>query len=593
MATNETSETAVPTALFTDSDTLNNEEHFDNDSISDINSNSSIGDFQISSDEESDIDIDDETGRVDFTVPDIKANPPKWTEDLQSFIVPPFRFKGGPTLPDTFSDTSVPLEYFKLFFTDSLIEKIVKYTNQYAHIQITKKRITNPDYCDKEWALDGSDNVTLHEMWAYIGCCVIMSINPSRQLRHVFSSDPYMNNSGLRSVFTLKRFTKISNYFCVSDKSMEPDKESSSYDKLYKMRPIVEHLNNVFPRYWHYSGTICIDESTVKMRSRDSVKQFNPSKPNRYGWKVWSCCDSESPQKPYLISFIPYLGKKFTKVSKYGLFFDVVTKLTEPMRGSNVRLYTDSAYSHLRTFTYLMKHSIYASGTVRSNSLGLHPFVRAPPKKMARGAYKVFQCENNRNVTCCVWIDTRAVRFVSCEADPTKGGGALRRVGGRYERIAQPSVASKYSQFYKSIDMFDFLSTKYAIARRSYRPWRYLWSFCLQASIVNAYILFISNSTLPRNKTYSQVEFRLAIAKHMIGDFSIRKYEPKIEPLFISPEGPSERFVNHQNTRMPGSRGKVCKQHTSFFGTSKRTVFGCLACNMHLCKYCHVKWHIY
>ena len=390
MARNETSETAVPTALFTDSDTLNNEEHFDNDSISDINSNSSIGDFQISSDEESDIDIDDETGRVDFTVPDIKANPPKWTEDLQSFIVPPFRFKGGPTLPDTFSDTSVPLEYFKLFFTDSLIEKIVKYTNQYAHIQITKKRITNPDYCDKEWALDGSDNVTLHEMWAYIGCCVIMSINPSRQLRHVFSSDPYMNNSGLRSVFTLKRFTKISNYFCVSDKSMEPDKESSSYDKLYKMRPIVEHLNNAFPRYWHYSGTICIDESTVKMRSRDSVKQYNPSKPNRYGWKVWSCCDSESPQKPYLISFIPYLGKKFTKVSKYGLFFDVVTKLTEPMRGSNVRLYTDSAYSHLRTFTYLMKHSIYASGTVRSNSLGLHPFVRAPPQKNGKRGIQSF-----------------------------------------------------------------------------------------------------------------------------------------------------------------------------------------------------------
>ena len=130
MARNETSETDVPTALFSDSDTLNNEEHLEIDSISDINSNSSIGDFQISSDEESDLDMDDETGRMEFTVPDIKAYPPKWTENLQTFIVPPFRFKGGPTLPDTFSDTSVPLEYFKLFFTDSLIENIVKFTNQ-------------------------------------------------------------------------------------------------------------------------------------------------------------------------------------------------------------------------------------------------------------------------------------------------------------------------------------------------------------------------------------------------------------------------------------------------------------------------------
>ena len=146
-----------------------------------------------------------------------------------------------------------------------------------------------------------------------------MSINSSQQLR--LSLDPYMNNAGLHSVFTLKRFTKISNYFCVSDKSIEPDKESSCYDKLFKMCPIVEHLNNAFPSFWHYSGTICIDESTVKMRSRGCMKQYNLSKPNHYRWKVWSCCNRESLQKPYLISFIPYLGKKFTKVSRYGLFF--------------------------------------------------------------------------------------------------------------------------------------------------------------------------------------------------------------------------------------------------------------------------------
>ena len=567
----------------------------DSDSPSETNSNSSINDFEISSGSDSDLHMelghDHVEHAVDFTVPDIKANPPQWTENVQSFVVPPFRFKGGPTLPETFSNTSLPLDYLKLFVTDSLIENIVKFTNEYAHIQIAKKRIRNTQYRDKEWASDGSDNVTVEEMWAYLGCCIIMSINPSRQLRHIFSSDPYMNNPGIRNVFTLKRFTKISNFFCVSDKSIEPARDSKNYDKLFKMRPVVEHLNNLFPRYWHYSATVCIDESTIRMRSRDSVKQFNPSKPNRYGWKVWSCCDSDSPQKPYLISFIPYLGKKFTKVSKHGLFFDVVTKLTEPMRGSNVRLYTDSAYSHLRTFSYLMKHSIFATGTVRKNTVGLHPSVRVPPKKMARGAYKIFQCQNNRNITCCLWNDTRGVRFISTEADPTKVGGALRRVGGKYERIAQPAVAGKYGQFYKSIDQFDFLSTKYTIARRSYRPWKYLWSFCLQASIVNAYILYISTSTVQRKRTYSQVEFRLALAKQMIGDFSVRKYQPKIEPLFIAPEGPSERFVNHQNTRMPGSRGKVCKKHKTFFGKSNRTVFGCLACNIHLCKYCHVKWH--
>ena len=47
---------------------------------------------------------------------------------------------------------------------------------------------------------------------AYVGCNIIMSVNPYRQLKHMFLSDPYLANSGIRNVFTLKRFTKIGHY---------------------------------------------------------------------------------------------------------------------------------------------------------------------------------------------------------------------------------------------------------------------------------------------------------------------------------------------------------------------------------------------
>ena len=67
----------------------------------------------------------------------------------------------------------------KSFFTDSLIEHIVKCTNDYARIEINKKRRTKPNYIDPQWSLKGSDNLTCEELRAYIGCCVIISINPS------------------------------------------------------------------------------------------------------------------------------------------------------------------------------------------------------------------------------------------------------------------------------------------------------------------------------------------------------------------------------------------------------------------------------
>ena len=91
--------------------------------------------------EMSDMDIgQDQNLDVDFLVPDIKANPPKWTDRIESITVPPSKSKGGPKLPTTFPDTAQPVDYFQLFFTDSLIADIVNFTNQYAQIEIEKKR---------------------------------------------------------------------------------------------------------------------------------------------------------------------------------------------------------------------------------------------------------------------------------------------------------------------------------------------------------------------------------------------------------------------------------------------------------------------
>ena len=89
---------------------------------------------------------------------------------MQTITVPPFKFSRGPRLPHDFNvNTTHPIDYFKLFFMDSIIEHIVKCTNYYAHIEINKKCRTKPDYIDSQWSLDGSDNLICEELHAYIG----------------------------------------------------------------------------------------------------------------------------------------------------------------------------------------------------------------------------------------------------------------------------------------------------------------------------------------------------------------------------------------------------------------------------------------
>ena len=107
-----------------------------------------------------------------------------------------------------------------------------------------------------------------------------------------------------------------------------------------------------------------------------------------------------------------------------------------------------------------------------------------------------------------MWKDTKAVRFISTQCNPTNRCSALRRVSGEYHRIHQPLIASNYSSHYKEVDQFDFLATKYCIARRSYRPWLYLYNFCVQAAIVNAYILYMETNSEPKPKKFYTVRLQ-------------------------------------------------------------------------------------
>ena len=139
-------------------------ETFDeNDSISDSNSESSFSEHSVQSEEDvmSDTEPDNAVyNDIDLPIPNVKANPPLWTENLQDFNVPAFQCTSRPSLPEDFSDTAHPTECFKLFFTDKLIDSFVNYTNQYAQIHINNKHTSVPNYIDKDWALDGSNNVT-------------------------------------------------------------------------------------------------------------------------------------------------------------------------------------------------------------------------------------------------------------------------------------------------------------------------------------------------------------------------------------------------------------------------------------------------
>ena len=391
--------------------------------------------------------------------------------------------------------------------------------------------------------------MNIEEIWAYLGCCLILSVNPSHRLKHMFSSDPFMYNHGIRHIFSMRRFTKIGQYICIYDKANELAHNSPLYDKTYKVKNLVHHLNTTFPKYYKFSEFQAMDESLVKTKCRLSEIQYCPDKPACRGLKIWCRCDSRNSKSCYLFRFEPYMGKKHTPVSKHGLYHDVVYRLCSDIKGSNVKLYFDNLYNSLVLLQNLQKDHIWAMGMIRSNRIGLHPNVKKPPK-MARGEHKMYQDKNNLNLTCCVWQDTKSCRYASVACDPSVVGVAVRHISGNYVRVNQPLVAQRYNAHYHSIDLLDQYLAPYPISRRTYHSWKHIFWFCFQACMVNSYILYRETHPGPLPKSYSHIDFRIALAKQMIGTFSNQLRNPISQPLYVGPGTPNEQFINHQNKKL-------------------------------------------
>ena len=96
--------------------------------------------------------------------------------------------------------------------------------------------------------------------------------------------------------------------------------------KVFKMRPVIGHLNSKFPEVLLNNREQSIDEHMVKFKGRSGMKQYIISKPIKLGFKLCFHCSSKSD---YLYQMDIYLGRKEMSECNLGLGREVVLQLTK------------------------------------------------------------------------------------------------------------------------------------------------------------------------------------------------------------------------------------------------------------------------
>lgn len=488
-----------------------------------------------------------------------------WSEYTTGFAAPNFTRKLKSK--KSYNNRSLPIHYFFDMFPSEIIDIIVANTNSYASFMHSLN-----------WT---PTNAT--EIKAYLGMIIMMGLHPLSELELYWSSDPFYHNPIIAAVMPCKRFKKLTENLHLSDRATEVPRTHSGYDKLCKIRPIMDILNKSFQENCIGTHMQSIDESMVKFKGRSTLKQYMPQKPIKRGYKVWARCDSETG---YLYQFNVYIGKSETQEDgDGGLGYKVVMDLCRTVESGTLVAF-DNFFTSLPLLEMLHQKSIFSVGTVRQNRKGLPP--RLLPQKGDKNENKLkageFMVQYAAPIAVIKWRDTKDV-YVCTTAFEPKAVVTIQRTqkDGSKAPITCPLAIEQYTKCMGGVDRLDHFRSSYSIGRKSTKKnWIRLFWFMFEVACINAYIVY----TITHTKTSSSHrDFRLKLARGLIDNFTIRL---RVPPVFKNKKGgqfgvSDDIRLNNVGVHMPceGTR-KRCR-YCSTRQKPQRSKIMCKICQVPLC----------
>jgi hypothetical protein len=215
-----------------------------------------------------------------------------------------------------------------------------------------------------------------------------------------------------------KRFQQIKRYFHLNDNNKKAAPRQEGYDRLFHVRPLLDHMEKVSKAHYDLGTFVSVDESMVPFKGRSFMMQYLKDKPCKWGFKIWAACCSTTG---YFFSLRVYAGKGSTE-EVHGLATDSVTTLIDAggvRKGSVV--FFDRWFTSPLLLLELLDRGIYGVGTVMLNRSGLptdlkmlkctnrHP-IEAVEMHLFQAAVNLDQ--EVHQLYAVSWMDKKPVSFV-------------------------------------------------------------------------------------------------------------------------------------------------------------------------------------
>lgn len=361
-------------------------------------------------------------------------------------------------------------EAFGFFITPTMVDLIALETNREARRRVRQWNEDNPEN-QRDW-----QEVDLTEIKASVGLCLNAGLHKSN---HESLSSLWSENEG-RPMFTAtmsrNRFTSILKFLRFDNRATRQERQVD--DKLAPFRDFCNLFQAQLPKFYIPGPDLCVDEQLVAFRGRCGFRQYIPSKPAKYGIKIWWCCDS---QTCYPLKGDVYLGRQPGQQREVGQGARVVKQLVEPWRRSGRNVTADNFFTSIPLAEDLLKDGLTFVGTIRSNKPHIPDSMKANSTRQVQSS--LFGFSDQLTLVSYVPKEKQAVLVLSTMHHYDLVDGDTQK----------PDIILYYNSAKSGVDNLDHLATMYT-SRRKVNRWPVaLFGNVVDVGAVAAFIVWLGN----------------------------------------------------------------------------------------------------
>ena len=250
-------------------------------------------------------------------------------------------------------------EAFQVLITQEMVLLLVKETNRRAHL-ILEQWNKNNSGKEYQWR-----DTNLEEMWAFIGLLLLAGVHRAKnetldELWSMINGRPIF-----RATMSKNRFKALLQ-FCRFDNTTTRDERLKS-DKLTAIRDLWTMFLARLQICYTPGGSLTVDEQLIPTRGRCNFRQYMPSKPGKYGLKIFWCCDSNTA---YPLNAEVYLGRQpgaAAAAKDTNRIRNLVKRLVHPWINTGRTITTDNYFTSAELAEDFLGVQTTLVGTIRRN----------------------------------------------------------------------------------------------------------------------------------------------------------------------------------------------------------------------------------